>query len=70
MRFEHFSTSNGSKVYVNPDQVSLVESEGGSTIIRTLNGSATVTSSVEDVMSQLEGEVSHFPVGLKRVGGH
>lgn len=60
MRFEHFSTSNGEKVYVNPELVSLVEQEGGKTTIRTLNGSATVKSSVEEVMTQLEGEISHF----------
>ena len=61
MRLEHFTASNGAKVYVNPEYVSLVESEGNVTVIRTSGVSTTVKGSLEDVVTRLEGEESRFP---------
>jgi uncharacterized protein YlzI (FlbEa/FlbD family) len=61
MRLEHFTTSKGAKVYVNPEYVSLVESEGDATVIRTSGVATTVKGSLDDVVKRLEGEESRFP---------
>ena len=61
MRLEKFITTKGTAVYINPDQVSQVESEGYVTMIRTNSIYATVKGSIEDVVTKLQAEESRFP---------
>lgn len=61
MRLEKFITTKGTAVYINPDQVSQVESEGDATMIRTNSNYATVKGSIEDVVTKLQAEESRFP---------
>lgn len=58
MRLVRFTTSGGSPIYINPEQVSLVEpypeaDESVVTHIKTINSSTTVTEPLESVVAKL-----------------
>lgn len=61
MKLVRFTTSGGSSVYINPEQVSLIqpytEADGSVvTHIKTINASTTVIESLDTVVAKLIAE--------------